>query len=227
MIADALDGKIDLVVTKSVSRFARNTVDSLVTIRKLKEKGIEVYFEKEEIFTFDSKGELLITIMASLAQEKSRSISENVKWTVRKRFAEGKATVAYSLFLDYEKGEDGSLQIVEEEVKIVRLIYKLYLEGNTPTTIARILTQKKLITPMKKGKWHASTVLSILTNEKYKGDALLQKTCSVLIKWTKLSWTMHTAAVAIIKMHTANKPVVDQDILPLVEHFIYNRMTEI
>ena len=90
MVRDALDGKIDLIVTKSVSRFARNTVDSLVTVRKLKEKGVEVYFEKVNIYTLDSKGELLITIMSALAQEESRSISENVTWGQRKRFADGK-----------------------------------------------------------------------------------------------------------------------------------------
>lgn len=95
MIKDALDGKIDLIVTKSVSRFARNTVDSLSTVRKLKERGVEVYFQKENIFTFDSKGELLITIMSSLAQEESRSISENVTWGKRKRFADGKVSLAY------------------------------------------------------------------------------------------------------------------------------------
>ena len=91
MVQDALDGKIDLIITKSVSRFARNTVDSLVTVRTLKEAGVEVFFEKENIYTFDSKGELLITIMSSLAQEESRSISENVTWGQRKRFADGKA----------------------------------------------------------------------------------------------------------------------------------------
>lgn len=95
MISDALAGRIDLIVTKSVSRFARNTVDSLTTVRKLKEKGVEVYFEKENIYTLDSKGELLITIMSSLAQEESRSISENVTWGQRKRFADGKVSMAY------------------------------------------------------------------------------------------------------------------------------------
>ena len=104
MVRDALDGKIDLIVTKSVSRFARNTVDSLVTVRKLKEKGVEVYFEKENIYTLDSKGELLITIMSSLAQEESRSISENVTWGQRKRFADGKVSLPYSHFLGYRKG---------------------------------------------------------------------------------------------------------------------------
>ena len=99
MIDDALNGKIDLIITKSVSRFARNTVDSLVNIRKLKEKGVEVYFEKENIYTLDSKGELLLTIMSSIAQEESRSISENVKWGIRKGFADGKVSLAYSKFL--------------------------------------------------------------------------------------------------------------------------------
>lgn len=109
MIKDALDGKIDLIITKSVSRFARNTVDSLTTVRKLKDKGIEIYFEKENIWTLDSKGELLISIMSSLAQEESRSISENTTWGQRKRFADGKATVPFKRFLGYDRGEDGNL----------------------------------------------------------------------------------------------------------------------
>ena len=122
MIDDAMSGKIDLIVTKSVSRFARNTVDSLVTIRKLKEKGVEVYFEKENIYTFDSKGELLLTIMSSLAQEESRSISENVTWGQRKRFADGKVNLPYKQFLGYRKGADGLPEIVPEEAAIVRRI---------------------------------------------------------------------------------------------------------
>ena len=111
MVADALDGRIDLIITKSVSRFARNTVDSLTTIRKLKEHKVECYFEKENIWTFDSKGELLLTIMSSLAQEESRSISENVTWGQRKRFADGKVTVPFKRFLGYDRGEDGNLVI--------------------------------------------------------------------------------------------------------------------
>ena len=135
MVADALAGKIDLIVTKSVSRFARNTVDSLVTVRKLKEHHVEIYFEKENIFTFDSKGELLITIMSSLAQEESRSISENVTWGQRKRFADGKVTMPYKQFLGYERGEDGVPVINEKEAEVVRLIYKLFLQGKTATGI--------------------------------------------------------------------------------------------
>ena len=175
MFKDALAGKIDLIVTKSVSRFARNTVDSLTTVRKLKEHGTEIYFEKENIFTFDSKGELLITIMSSLAQEESRSISENVTWGQRKRFADGKVSMPYKQFLGYEKGEDGTPVINEEEAAIVRLIYKLFLEGKTPAGICRYLEQQGIPTPSGKQKWSQTTVDSILSNEKYKGDALLQK----------------------------------------------------
>ena len=176
MIHDALDGKIDLIITKSVSRFARNTVDSLTAVRKLKAANIEIYFEKENIWTFDAKGELLITIMSSLAQEESRSISENVTWGWRKRIADGKVSMSYGQFLGYEKGADGTPQIVEEEAEIVRLIYTLFLQGKTPTAIAKYLTAQSIPTPGGKEKWQCNVVESILTNEKYKGDALLQKT---------------------------------------------------
>ena len=188
MIADALDGKIDLIITKSVSRFARNTVDSLTTVRKLKEKGVEVYFQKENIYTLDSKGELLITIMSSLAQEESRSISENTTWGQRKRFADGKMSLAYSNFLGYKKGsEDGEMEIVEEEAVIVRRIYDEYLFGKTPYDIATRLTEEQIPTPGKKTQWRVSTIISILHNEKYRGDAILQKkyTVDFLSKTTK------------------------------------------
>lgn len=175
MVECAMAGNIDLIITKSVSRFARNTVDSLTTIRKLKDIGCECYFEKENIWTFDGKGELLLTIMSSLAQEESRSISENVKWGHRKRFADGKVSVPYGIFLGYKKGEDGNLAIDEEQAKIVKRIYREYLSGSTAVAIAKGLTNDGIETPGHKQKWHASTVRSILTNEKYKGEALLQK----------------------------------------------------
>lgn len=177
MIQCALNGEIDLIITKSVSRFARNTVDTLTTVRMLKEKGVEVYFEKENIYTLDSKGELLITIMSSLAQEESRSISENVTWGQRKRFADGNINLPYKQFLGYEKGENGFPKIVEAEAKIVRQIYDMfYYKGKTPSYIATYLTKNNVPTPAGKKIWQASTIESILTNEKYKGDALLQKT---------------------------------------------------
>ena len=179
MVQDALDGRIDLIVTKSVSRFARNTVDSLTTVRKLKDAGVEVYFEKENIWTLDSKGELLITIMSSLAQEESRSISENVTWGQRKRFADGKVSIPYGQFLGYRKGADGLPEIVPEEAEIVRSIYRLCIEGVSTNAIAKYLTQQGIPTPAGKQVWQRATVESILRNEKYKGSALLQKKFTV------------------------------------------------
>ncbi|GHV08955.1 serine recombinase [Clostridia bacterium] len=176
MIKDALDGKIDLILTKSVSRFARNTVDSLTVIRQLKEKGVFVIFEKENIDTSDAKGELLITIMSSLAQEESRSISENVIWGKRKAMADGKVFMCYGNFLGYEKGEDGTPRIVESEAKIVRLIYKMYLNGKSANAIAQHLTTKKVLTPRGYKNWSARTIISILGNEKYCGCNISQKT---------------------------------------------------
>ncbi len=180
MIADALAGKIDLIVTKSVSRFARNTVDSLTTVRKLKDEGIEIYFEKENIWTLDSKGELLITIMSSLAQEESRSISENVTWGQRKRMADGKVSFAYSRFLGLDKDkETGKIVVNPEQAETVRLIFHLFLEGMTPHSIATELTSRGIKTPAGKDVWNQQTVRRMLSNEKYKGDALLQKEFTV------------------------------------------------
>ncbi len=179
MVEDALAGRIDLIITKSVSRFARNTVDSLTTIRRLKENGVECYFEKENIWTFDGKGELLLTIMSSLAQEESRSISENCTWGQRKRFADGKVTVPFKRFLGYDRGEDGNLVVNEEQAKTVRRIYGLFLQGRSPYAIARILMADGIPSPGGKKTWASGTVKSILTNEKYKGDALLQKVYTV------------------------------------------------
>lgn len=180
MIADALAGKIDLIITKSVSQFARNTVDSLTTVRQLKDEGIEIYFEKENIWTLDSKGELLITIMSSLAQEESRSISENVTWGQRKRMADGKVSFAYSRFLGLDKDkETGKIVINPEQAGTVRLIFRLFLEGMTPHSIAVELTNQGIKTPAGKDVWNQQTVRRMLSNEKYKGDALLQKEFTV------------------------------------------------
>ena len=177
MISDALAGSIDLIITKSVSRFARNTVDSLSTIRMLKEKGIEVYFEKENIWTFDGKGELLLTIMSSLAESESKSISDNIKWAVTKKFEQGKFSLPYKRFLGYDRGPNGEPVINEKEAETVRMIYSEYLMGFSPLTIAGHLTSKGIPTPSGRAKeWSSTTIESILRNEKYAGNAVLQKT---------------------------------------------------
>ncbi len=178
MVADVLAGRIDLIVTKSVSRFARNTVDSLSTIRELKEHGTEVYFEKENIWTFDSKGELLLTIMSSLAQEESRSISENVRWGQRKKISDGKFSLNYKHFLGYDKGPDGGLVINEAQAEIVRRIYGDFLAGMSPYAIARKLTADGIPSPAGKPRWNDLTIKRVLSNETYMGDKLLQKTYS-------------------------------------------------
>ena len=190
MIEDAIAGKIDLIVTKSVSRFARNTVDSLVTIRKLREIGVEVFFEKENIWTLDSKGELLLTIMSSLAQEESRSISENVTWAKRKNAADGKVTLGFSQFLGYDRGTNGQLVVNKEQAEVVKRIYREFMAGKTPGRIATELKWAGILTPAGKNcNWQRSTVVSILKNEKYKGAALLQKTFTVdfLTKKSKIN----------------------------------------
>ena len=175
MIKDALNGKIDLIITKSISRFARNTLDTISKVRELKANHVEIYFEKENIWTFDSKSELVMTIMASIAQEESRSISENVKWGKRVAFKKGKVTMSYKNFLGFRKGPDGEIAVDDNEAWLVRYIYELFLaDGLTCHSIATRLNKEGYKT--KKGNsWSKNSVRAILTNEKYKGDAILQK----------------------------------------------------
>lgn len=221
MVKDALDGKIDLIITKSVSRFARNTVDSLTTVRELKDSGVEVYFEKENIWTFDSKGELLITIMSSLAQEESRSISENVTWGQRKRFADGKVTVPFKNFLGYDRGPDGNLVVNKEEAKVIKKIYRYFLEGNTPYKIAKMLTDEGIPTTQGKKKWSSGPVKSILTNEKYKGDALLQKSFTVnfLTKEKKIN----EGEIPQYYVEKNHEPIIEPKVWDFVQELLKNR----
>lgn len=179
MIEDCMAGKIDLVLTKSVSRFARNTVDSLQNIRKLKEKNIGVYFEKEGVNTLEGTGELLITILSSQAQEESRNLSENTRWGLVRRFENGIVSVNHKKFLGYTKDENGELIIVPEEAELVRRIFRLYLEGASILQITRALEADRIKTVTGKDKWHCSVIEKMLQNEKYMGDALLQKTYTV------------------------------------------------
>ena len=221
MIADALDGKIDLIVTKSVSRFARNTVDSLTTIRQLKDAGVEVYFEKENIWTFDGKGELLLTIMSSLAQEESRSISENCTWGQRKRFADGKVSVPFQRLLGYDRGPDGNLVVNREQAVIVKRIYSLFLQGMTYHGIADTLTKDGIPTPGGKKKWSISTVKSILSNEKYKGDALLQKSYTVdfLTKKTKVN----EGEIPQYYVEDNHEAIIDPEVFEMVQREMAKR----
>lgn len=179
MIQDCMDGKIDKIITKSISRFARNTLDCLNNVRKLKDKGVSVFFEKENIDTLDSKGEVLLTILSSLAQDESRNISENCRWGIVRQFEKGRVLVNTKRFLGYDKNEDGELIINEAEAEIVRRIYREYLEGKSYIAIAKGLMADGIKNGAGNEKWWDSTISGILENEKYYGDVILQKTITV------------------------------------------------
>ena len=176
MIDECHAGNIDMIITKSISRFARNTLDCLKYIRELKEINIPVFFEKESINTMDAKGEVLLTIMASLAQQESQSLSQNVKLGLQYRYQQGQVQVNHNRFLGYTKDAEGHLIIDPEQAEIVKRIYREYLEGLSMDMIAAGLEADGILTGAGKAKWHTSTVSKILRNEKYIGDALLQKT---------------------------------------------------
>lgn len=176
MIDECMAGNIDMIITKSISRFARNTLDCLKYIRQLKDKNIPVYFEKENINTMDSKGEVMLTIMASLAQQESQSLSQNVKLGLQYRYQQGEIQVNCARFLGYTKDENKRLVVVPEEAEIVKRIYREYLEGASMLKIARGLEADGILNGAGNKKWHTSNINQILRNEKYIGDALLQKT---------------------------------------------------
>lgn len=179
MIDACMAGKVDLVLTKSVSRFARNTVDALQFIRKLKEKNIPVIFEKEGVNTMESGGELLITILSSQAQEESRNISENTRWGLTRRFENGIISVNHKKFLGYTKDEDGNLVVVPEEAVIVKRIFREYLEGSSILQIAKELEADGIKTVTGLDHWHPGTINNMLSNEKFCGDVCMQKTYTI------------------------------------------------
>jgi len=175
MLGLCREGKIDLIITKSISRFARNTVIMLQTVRALNEIGVEVRFEKENIYTLSGDGELMLTVLSSFAQEESKSASDNMKWRFKKKFEKGELIINTTRFLGYDKDEYGDLIINIEEAEIVKRIYEEYLSGNGSTKIAKLFNTEG-ITTVTGSKWNDTSVRAILKNEKYKGDVVLQKT---------------------------------------------------
>lgn len=172
LMKDCKNGKIDIVLTKSLSRFARNTVTTLQTVRELRELGVDVWFEKENLHSLSLDVEFLISLYASFAQEESLSASENQKWKIRKNFSEGISTATSILGYRYE---NGSFVIIPEEAETVKMIFEDYLSGMGSNAIARKLRRMEL--PTKHGgTWRENVILNMLSNEKYKGDMLLQKT---------------------------------------------------
>ena len=179
MIRRCKQGKIDMIITKSIARFARNTVDCLKYVRLLNDLGVDVYFEEQGIHSNQPGAEFYITIYGSIAQSESENISANVKWGKAQAAKEGKVIFRYNNFLGYRKGDDGKPEIVPEEADIIRLIYDRFLVGDSLNGIAELLESKGVASPSGKDKWQLSTIQSILSNEKYKGDALLQKSYTV------------------------------------------------
>lgn len=176
MIQLAKVGGIDMIITKSISRFARNTIDCLSVIKELKGYNVEVFFEKENISSFDPKIEFVISVLAGMAQEESRSISENVIWRQRRDFQNGKVPMVTSKFLGYTRDSRGNIKIVDNEARLVRKIYDLYTSGYSINKIVEYLNKKGYTTKANNKPYYHGAVLNILNNEKYTGNAILQKT---------------------------------------------------
>ncbi len=209
MIRQCRKKKIDLVITKSISRFARNTVDCIEYVRELKNLGIGVIFEKENINTLTMTSEFMISLYGSFAQAESESISKNVTWGMQKAYAEGKVAIQYSKLLGYKKGKDNKPEIVPEEAETIKLIYELFLDGYSMTKIKKTLESKGILTAMGKTVWNESLVKSILQNEKYAGDVLLQKTFTTDCISKKVVKNNGERPMYLISNH--HEPIIDRD----------------
>ena len=221
MIEECMAGKIDMIITKSISRFARNTLDCLKYIRQLKDKNIAVFFEKENINTMDSKGEVLLTIMASLAQQESQSLSQNVKLGIQYRYQQGEVQVNHKRFLGYTKDENKQLVIDPEGAEVVKRIYREYLEGASLLQIARGLEADGILTAAGKAKWRPETLKKILQNEKYIGDALLQKTYTV--DFLSKKRVKNNGIVPQYYVENSHEPIIPRELFMQVQEEMVRR----
>lgn len=221
MIEECMAGHIDMIITKSISRFARNTLDCLKYIRLLKEKNISVFFEKENINTMDSKGEVLLTIMASLAQQESESLSKNVKLGLQFRYQNGEVQVNHNRFMGYTKDENGHLIIVPSEAEVVKRIYLEYLQGSSLKQIGESLEADGILTAAGKAKWRSETIKKILKNEKYIGDALLQKTYTVDVLTKKR--VQNNGIVPQYYVENNHEPIIPRDLYMQVQEEMLRR----
>lgn len=221
MISECMEGHIDMIITKSISRFARNTLDCLRYIRQLKEKNIPVFFEKENINTMDSKGEVLLTIMASLAQQESEYLSKNVKMGMQFRFQKGEVQVNHNRFMGYTKDEEGHLIIEPAEAEIVKRIYREYLQGASLKQIGDGLMDDGILTAAGKVRWRPESVKKILKNEKYIGDALLQKTYTVDVLTKKR--VKNNGIVPQYYVENSHEPIIPRDLYMQVQEEMLRR----
>lgn len=216
MITAARNSEIDLILTKSFSRFARNTVNCLSYIRELRLLNVEIYFKKENIYSSDPKVDFLLTIMSSIAQEEARNISENVTWNVQKRFKEGVPVINTNRFLGYTKDrKGGNLVIIPEEAEVVKTIFQLYTNGVGPNEICRKLMAKGYKTGAGKTKWTQSTLTSILKNEKYCGDLIQQK--SVTIDYLSHKRVKNKELAPKFHIENNHEPIIDKNTFLLAQ----------
>ncbi|MCM1008478.1 MAG: recombinase family protein [Ruminococcus flavefaciens] len=220
LLADCHTGKIDRILTKSISRFSRNTVDILEIVRILLDMNISIYFEKENVDSSAMDGEMLLTILGSIAENESVSISQNVKWSIKKKFRSGTFKASY-LPLGYTKDEHGDMVIQPEEAEIVRWIFESAINGSSTHKIAKMLREKNVPT-RKGGMWSASTVRDIITNEKYMGDALFQKT------YTDESFHRHTNKGEVEKtlVQGHHEPIVSKETFDKANAVMMQRSSE-
>ena len=221
MIEECMAGNIDMIITKSISRFSRNTLDCLKYIRLLKEKNISVYFEKENINSLDSKGEILLTIMASLAQQESESLSKNVKLGLQFRYQNGEVQVNHNRFMGYTKDDEGHLIIEPSEAAIVKRIYLEYLQGASLKQIGESLESDAILTAAGKARWRPDTIKKILKNEKYIGDALLQKTYTVDVLTKKR--VKNNGIVPQYYVENSHEPIIPRELYMQVQEEMLRR----
>lgn len=224
MIRMCRQQKIDLIITKSISRFARNTVDCFEYVRQLKNLGIGVIFEKENLNTLTMTSEFMIALYGSFAQAESESISKNVSWGKQKAYAEGKVSFQYAKLLGYKKGANGKPEIVPEEAETVRMIYDLFLDGLSFTRIKKALENQNLLTATGKKIWSESNIKSILKNEKYVGDALLQKTFTVDCISKKVQKNNGERPMYLVTNH--HDPIIDRDTFNRVQQELARRTSK-
>lgn len=223
LIKDCLDGKIDYVITKSVSRFARNTVECLEYVRMLKARGIGILFEEQNIDTLKTDSELYLVIYAGFAQSESESISKNVTWSFRKNFENGIPIFMYKRWLGYKKGENGTPEIVPEEAAIVERIYNLYLSGCPIQTISDTLLSENIRIPSKSFHFTKNMIKGILTNEKYTGDSILQKT--VTVDCIQKIRKKNTGEVPMYMVHDSHPAIISREMFNRVQIEMARRNT--
>ena len=224
MINDCLAGKIDYIITKSVSRFARNTVDCLDYVRMLKSKGIGVYFEEQQIDTLKTDSELYLVIYAGFAQSESESISKNITWSVRKKFEEGTPVFMYKRFLGYRKGADGEPEIVPSEAVIVERIFNLYLAGETVDKISKMMQAENYDVPGKTISFSKGMIMNMLSNERYCGDAILQK--SVTIDCIEKKRKKNTGEAPMYYVQNNHPAIIDRVTFNKVQEELARRKTK-